>query len=428
MGRRSEEFYREACKYLPGGVNSPVRAFKAVGGTPFFVAKGKGSRLWDVDGKEYIDYVASWGPLILGHAHPEVVEFVSQVAARGTSFGAPTELEVELARRVVGAVPSIEMVRFVNSGTEATMSALRLARGYTGRDRIVKFEGCYHGHVDYLLAKAGSGVLTFSLPGTPGVPQDFTQHTLLATFNDLDSVERLFREVGEEIAAVIVEPIMGNAGVIPPKPGFLEGLRAITQEYGALLIFDEVITGFRVSYGGAQELYGVTPDLTCLGKVIGGGLPVGAYGGRREIMECVAPLGPVYQAGTLSGNPLAMAAGLKTLEVLARPGTYEQLEEGTASLESGIKEAMSRRGIPGVVNRVGSMMCLFFTKEEKVETYAQALTSDTHLYSKYFWTMLEGGVNLAPSQFETAFVSTAHSPEDIERTLEVGGKALSTLV
>lgn len=428
MGRRSEEFYREACKYLPGGVNSPVRAFKAVGGTPFFVAKGKGSRLWDVDGKEYIDYVASWGPLILGHAHPEVVEFVSQVAARGTSFGAPTELEVELARRVVEAVPSIEMVRFVNSGTEATMSALRLARGYTGRDKIVKFEGCYHGHVDYLLTKAGSGVLTFSLPGTPGVPQDFTQHTLLATFNDLDSVERLFREVGEEIAAVIVEPIMGNAGVIPPKPGFLEGLRAITQEYGALLIFDEVITGFRVSYGGAQELYGVTPDLTCLGKVIGGGLPVGAYGGRREIMECVAPLGPVYQAGTLSGNPLAMAAGLKTLEVLARPGTYGQLEEGTASLESGIKEAMSRRGIPGVVNRVGSMMCLFFTKEEKVETYAQALTSDTHLYSKYFWTMLEGGVNLAPSQFETAFVSTAHSPEDIERTLEVGGKALSTLV
>ncbi len=428
MGKRSEDLYREACKYLPGGVNSPVRAFKAVGGTPFFVARGQGSRLWDVDGKEYIDYVASWGPLILGHAPPEVVEFVSQVAAKGTSFGAPTELEVELAKRVVEAVPSMEMVRFVNSGTEATMSVLRLARGYTGRDKIVKFEGCYHGHVDYLLAKAGSGVLTFSLPGTPGVPRDFTQHTLLATFNDLESVKGLFGEVGEEIAAVIVEPIMGNAGVIPPSPGFLEGLRAITQEYGALLIFDEVITGFRVSYGGAQELYGVIPDLTCLGKVIGGGLPVGAYGGKREIMEHIAPLGPVYQAGTLSGNPLAMAAGLKTLEVLARPGTYEQLEERATALESGVKEALRRKGVSGVVNRVGSMMCLFFTEQEGVETYAQALTSDTRRYSEYFWAMLEGGVNLAPSQFEATFVSTAHSPEDIERTLEAGEKALGTLV
>ena len=425
MGKRSQELYGEACKYLPGGVNSPVRAFKAVGGTPFFVARGQGSRLWDVDGKEYIDYVASWGPLILGHAHPEVVEFVSQVAARGTSFGAPTELEVELAKKVVEAVPSIEMVRFVNSGTEATMSAMRLARGYTGRDKIVKFEGCYHGHVDYLLAKAGSGVLTFSLPGTPGVPQDFTRHTLLATFNDLDSVERLFNEVGEEIAAVIVEPIMGNAGVIPPVPGFLEGLREITREHGALLIFDEVITGFRVSYGGAQELYGVTPDLTCLGKVIGGGLPVGAYGGRREIMEHVAPLGPVYQAGTLSGNPLAMAAGLKTLEILGRPGTYEQLEERAASLEKGMREALDRKGLPGAINRVGSMMCLFFTEEEKVETYAQALTSDTQRYSRYFWAMQEGGVNLAPSQFEAAFVSTAHTEEDIARTLEVGERALA---
>ena len=424
MGARSQELYNEACKYLPGGVNSPVRAFKAVGGTPFFVARGQGSRLWDVDGKEYIDYVASWGPLILGHAHPEVVDFVSQVAAKGTSFGAPTELEVELAKRVVEAVPSIEMVRFVNSGTEATMSALRLARGYTGRDKIVKFEGCYHGHVDYLLAKAGSGVLTFSLPGTPGVPQDFTRHTLLATFNDLDSVKRLFEEVGEDIGAVIVEPIMGNAGVIPPLPGFLEGLREITSEYGALLIFDEVITGFRVSYGGAQELYGVTPDLTCLGKVIGGGLPVGAYGGKREIMEYVAPLGPVYQAGTLSGNPLAMAAGLKTLEILARPGVYDQLEERAASLEVGIREALARKGLPGVVNRVGSMMCLFFTPEERVETYSQALTSDTQRYSRYFWAMQDMGINLAPSQFEAAFVSTAHTQEDIARTLEAGEKAL----
>ena len=425
MGSRSQELYNMACKYLPGGVNSPVRAFKAVGGTPFFVARARGSRLWDVDGKEYIDYVASWGPLILGHAHPEVVDFLSQVAARGTSFGAPTELEVELAKRVVEAVPSMEMVRFVNSGTEATMSALRLARGYTGRDKIVKFQGCYHGHVDYLLAKAGSGVLTFSLPGTPGVPQDFTRHTLLAEFNNLDSVKQIFEEMGEEIAAVIVEPIMGNAGVIPPSPGFLEGLRKITSEYGALLIFDEVITGFRVSYGGAQELYDVIPDLTCLGKVIGGGLPVGAYGGKREIMEHVAPLGPVYQAGTLSGNPLAMAAGLKTLEILSRPGTYQELEEKASTLEKGIREALARKGIPGVINRVGSMMCLFFTQEEKVENYAQALTSDTQRYARYFWAMLEGGVNLAPSQFEAAFVSTAHTRDDIARTLERGEEALS---
>jgi len=425
MGLRSDELYREACKFLPGGVNSPVRAFKAVGGTPFFVAKGKGSRIWDVDGNEYIDYVASWGPLILGHAHPEVVDFVNQVAQRGTSFGAPTELEVELARKVVEAVPSIEMVRFVNSGTEATMSALRLARGYTGRDKIVKFEGCYHGHVDYLLAKAGSGVLTFSLPGTPGVPQDFTKHTLLAPFNDLDSVKTLFEQVGEEIAAVIVEPIMGNAGVIPPASGFLEGLRSITQQYGALLIFDEVITGFRVAYGGAQSLYGITPDLTCLGKVIGGGLPVGAYGGKREIMEHVAPTGPVYQAGTLSGNPLAMAAGLKTLEILSRPGTYEKLNEKAQILENGIKDALQRKGVPGAVNRVGSMMCLFFTTEEKVASYNQALTSDTQRYSRYFWAMLDGGVNLPPSQFEATFVSTAHTLKDIEQTLEAIEKAIA---
>lgn len=425
MGSKSDELYRKACRFMPGGVNSPVRAFKAVGGTPFFVARGKGSRIWDVDGKEYIDYVASWGPLILGHAHPEVVDFVNRVAQRGTSFGAPTELEVELAKRVVEAVPSIEMVRFVNSGTEATMSALRLARGYTGRDKIVKFEGCYHGHVDYLLVKAGSGVLTFSLPGTPGVPQDFTKHTLLATFNDLGSVERLFEQVGEEIAAVIVEPIMGNAGVIPPAPGFLDGLRRITRQYGALLIFDEVITGFRVAYGGAQSLYGITPDLTCLGKVIGGGLPVGAYGGKREIMEHIAPLGPVYQAGTLSGNPLAMAAGLKTLEILSRPGTYEELDKKAQILENGMRDALQKKGVPGVVNRVGSMMCLFFTTEERVANYTQALTSNTQHYSRYFWAMLDGGVNLAPSQFEATFVSTAHTSKDLDQTLEAVEKALS---
>jgi glutamate-1-semialdehyde 2,1-aminomutase len=425
---KSEDLYRIACECLPGGVNSPVRAFKAVGGTPPFIARGQGSRIWDVDGKEYIDYVASWGPLILGHAHPEVVDFVCRVAVDGTSFGAPTELEVELAKRIVEAVPSMEMVRFVNSGTEATMSALRLARGYTGRNKVLKFEGCYHGHVDYLLAKAGSGVLTFSIPGTPGVPEDFTRHTLLAVFNDLDSVKRAFEQVGEEMAAVIVEPVMGNAGVIPPVPGFLEGLRKITREYGVLLIFDEVITGFRVSYGGAQELYGVTPDLTCLGKVIGGGLPVGVYGGKREIMEHVAPLGPVYQAGTLSGNPLAMAAGLKTLDILSRPAIYELLEERANRLEQGMKDIVDRMGICAVVNRVGSMMCFFFTQGEMVEDYAQALTSDTELYSRYFWGMLKGGINLAPSQFEASFVSSAHSQEDISRTLEIAEGVLASLV
>jgi len=419
MGEKSDKLYKEACKYLPGGVNSPVRAFKAVGGDPFFVAKAKGSRIWDVDGNEYIDYVASWGPLILGHAYPEVVEFVARVAKKGTSFGAPTELEVEMAKRVVEAIPSVEMVRFVNSGTEATMSALRLARGYTQRRKIVKFEGCYHGHVDYLLARAGSGVLTFSLPGTPGVPEDFTQHTLLATFNDLDSVKRLFEKVGDDIAAVIVEPIMGNAGVIPPSDGFLQGLRDITRKYKALLIFDEVITGFRVSYKGAQGLYGVVPDLTCLGKIIGGGLPVGAYGGKKEIMEYVAPVGEVYQAGTLSGNPLAMAAGLKTLEILSKEGIYEELERKSKILEDGLRDAIESSGIPAVINRVGSMMCIFFTKEKEIRNYSQALSCDTEQYKRYFWAMLKKGVSFAPSQFEAVFVSLAHSEEDIHYTVEM---------
>ena len=423
---RSRSIYNEAVNYLPGGVNSPVRAFKSVGGTPVVIAKGKGPRIWDADGNSYIDYVASWGPLILGHAHPEVVEAVREAAEGGTSFGALTEREVVMAKQVVEAVPSIEMVRFVNSGTEATMSAIRLARGVTGRSKIVKFEGCYHGHVDYLLAKAGSGVLTFALPGTPGVPESFTSETLIAEFNNLSSVEELFEKNPNQIAAVILEPIMCNAGVILPEQGFLEGLREITSHHGALLIFDEVITGFRVAYGGAQELYGVTPDLTCLGKIIGGGLPVGAYGGKREIMEQVAPVGEVYQAGTLSGNPLAMAAGSKTLEILARPGTYQKLEELGAQAEKGMREVVSAMGIEAQINRVGSVMCLFFTNKQ-VKSYRDALTSNTDVYAAYFWKMLENGVALAPSQFEAAFVSCVHTQTELEETAKAMEAAFTAL-
>ncbi len=413
---RSAELYEKAKRFLPGGVNSPVRAFKSVGGDPFFVKEGRGSKIYDVDGNEYIDYVCSWGPLILGHAHPEVLSFVKEVAEKGTSFGIPCELEVSMAEAVVEAVPSIEKVRFVNSGTEATMSAIRLARGYTKRNKVVKFEGCYHGHVDYLLVKAGSGVLTFGIPGTPGVPEDFARHTLLARFNDLSSVESLFEKYGEDIACVILEPVMGNAGVIPPKEGFLQGLREITERYGALLIFDEVITGFRVSYGGAQKLYQVEPDLTCLGKIIGGGFPVGAYGGRAEIMDHVAPDGPVYQAGTLSGNPVAMAAGLKTLEILRRDNPYEELERKRKRLADEAKRLFEAKGIPVWINGVASMSCIFFT-EGPVETYDDAVKSDTKLYSKFFWALLENGVYFAPSQFEAAFVSVAHTDKDIDRTL-----------
>ncbi len=423
---RSERLYKEALRYLPGGVNSPVRAFGSVGGTPFFVERGQGCRIYDVDGREYIDYVCSWGPLILGHAHPEVLSFVKEVASRGTSFGIPCELEVEMAKMVVEAVPSVEKVRFVNSGTEATMSAIRLARGYTGRTKVVKFEGCYHGHVDYLLAKAGSGVLTYGIPGTPGVPEDFTKHTLLARFNDAESVKALFERFGEEIACVIVEPVMGNAGVIPPEEGFLEFLREITQRHGALLIFDEVITGFRVSYGGAQERFGVCPDITCLGKIIGGGFPVGAYGGKEEIMAHVAPEGPVYQAGTLSGNPVAMAAGLKTLEILKRENPYRLLEERARKLADGAYRLFCHRGIPVSINSIASMCCIFFT-EGPVRGYEDALKSNTELYSRFFWAMLEEGVYLAPSQFEAAFVSVAHTDADIDRTLEAIEAALKRI-
>jgi glutamate-1-semialdehyde 2,1-aminomutase len=422
----SRSLYSEAQRYMPGGVNSPVRAFRAVGGEPLFIARGKGPYIYDADGQRYIDYVLSWGPLILGHAHPQVVSALKDALERGISYGAPTALETELARRVVEAVPSIEMVRFVNSGTEATMSALRLARAYTGRSKILKFEGCYHGHADFLLVRAGSGVTTLGLPDSAGVPEGTARDTLVAPYNDLQAVDRLFSQNRAEIAAVIVEPVAGNMGVIPPEPGFLAGLRSVTRAEGALLIFDEVITGFRVAYGGAQALYGVRPDLACLGKVIGGGLPVGAYGGRREIMEMVAPLGPVYQAGTLSGNPLCMTAGIETLKVLAEAGAYERLEESSARLATGLSAAAEAAAVPVFQTRVGSMFCTFFSAERVVD-YASAKKSDTGRYALFFRAMLENGVYLAPSQFEAGFLSLAHSDEDIERTIQAAEAAFTRL-
>jgi glutamate-1-semialdehyde 2,1-aminomutase len=426
MTNRSHSLYAEAQRYMPGGVNSPVRAFSAVGGEPLFIAKGEGPYIYDVDGRRYIDYVLSWGPLILGHADPLVVSALKEAVERGISYGAPTALETDLAKRVVEAVPSIEMVRFVNSGTEATMSALRLARAYTGRSKIIKFEGCYHGHADFLLVRAGSGVTTLGLPDSAGVPEGIAQDTLVAPYNDLPAVDRLLSENRGQIAAVIVEPVAGNMGVIPPQPGFLAGLRAVTKAEGALLVFDEVITGFRVTYGGAQALYGVTPDLTCLGKVIGGGLPVGAYGGRREIMAMVAPLGPVYQAGTLSGNPLAMTAGIETLKVLTQPGAYERLEENSALLADGLRAAAEAARVPVFQTRVGSMFCTFFSGERVVD-YASAKRSDTTRYARFFRAMLDGGVYLAPSQFEAGFLSLAHSDEHIERTVQAAEGAFAEM-
>lgn len=423
---KSRELYEEAKKYIPGGVNSPVRAFKSVGGTPIFISKAKGSKIYDADGNEYIDYVGSWGPMILGHAHPAVVRAIREAAEKGTSYGAPTELEIKMARLVVEAVPSIEKVRFVSSGTEAVMSAIRLARGYTGREKIIKFEGCYHGHSDSLLAKAGSGVMTLGIPGTPGVTEGTAKDTIVLPYNNLEAVKEAFEREGENIACVIVEPIAGNMGVVLPRPGFLEGLREITKKYGALLIFDEVITGFRVSYGGAQEFYGVIPDLTTLGKIIGGGLPVGAFGGRAEIMDYIAPDGPVYQAGTLSGNPLAMAAGIAVLETLKEKAVYETLEQLSSQLADGLKEAFSEAGIPAYFTRVGSMMCAFFTESE-VYDYATASTSDTEMYARYFWGMIEEGCYFAPSQFEAAFVSTAHTELDIEKTVEAARRVLKKI-
>ena len=412
----SERLYREAEEIIPGGVNSPVRSCRAVGTHPLFIASGRGSKIYDVDGNSYIDYVGSWGPLILGHAHPEVVEAVKAAAEKGTSFGIPTTLEVELAQMITKLVPSMEMVGMVNSGTEATMSAIRVARGYTGRSKIIKFDGCYHGHADTLLVKAGSGAATLGIPGSAGVPPDFVQYTLSLRFNDLEQIATVMQEQGQDVAAIILEPIAGNMGVVPPKPGFLEGLRHWCDETGALLIFDEVMTGFRVALGGVQELYDVQPDLTCLGKVIGGGLPVGAYGGRREIMSHVAPLGEVYQAGTLSGNPLAVTAGLTTLKLLSKPGVYDQLEERSSHLFNEMARLAVKHNVVSTMNRIGSMGCLFFTDQTVVD-FDSAQTADTEKFAHMFCAMLGRGVYLAPSQFEAAFVSLAHDQEDIDKTL-----------
>ena len=416
--QKSKLAFKKACEIIPGGVNSPVRAFKSVGGDPILIAKGKGSKITDIDGNEYIDFISSWGPLILGHAYPPIVEAIQKTAELGTSYGAPTLLETEMAEMIVSMVPSIEMVRMVNSGTEATMSAIRLARGVTGRSKILKFAGCYHGHGDSFLIKAGSGAISLALPDSPGVPVSVANDTLTANYNDLASVEKIFSEFGNQIAAIIVEPVAANMGVVLPQKGFLEGLRKITQDSGALLIFDEVITGFRLSPGGAQQYYNVMPDLTTLGKIIGGGLPVGAYGGKKDIMEQLAPAGPIYQAGTLSGNPLAMAAGLAMLKTLKNnPSIYTELERKAAKLEAGLKENLIKSNTKGVINRVGSLLTLFFTKNEKVESFEEVMTSDKDQYGKYFRLALEAGIYLAPSQFEAAFISNAHSDEDIERTI-----------
>ncbi len=422
----SRRLFHEAQHYLPGGVDSPVRAFKAVGGTPPFMLRGQGSRIYDEDGNEFIDYLSSWGPLILGHSHPRVVEALKGAVERSTSFGAPTKLETTLAKMISAAMPSMEMIRFVNSGTEATMTALRLARAFTGRDKIIKFAGGYHGHADGLLAKSGSGLATLGIPDSPGVPLSYAQNTLIAPYNDAGAVEQLFQHYPRQIAAIIVEPVAANMGVVPPQPGFLAGLRRMTEESGALLIFDEVITGFRLAYGGAQALYGLNPDLTCLGKIIGGGLPVGAYGGRGEIMEMMAPLGPVYQAGTLSGNPLVMTAGIEVLKVLSQPGVYQQLEERASTLEAGITKAVSGAGLSLYTSRIASLLTLFFTTGPVVD-YESAKQADTASFAVFFQHLLAEGIYWPPSQFEAAFVSLAHSDEDIRLTVRQIGKALSSL-
>jgi len=423
---RSVQFFKDAQKFIPGGVNSPVRAFKSVGADPLFIERAAGPRIYDVDGNEFIDYVGSWGPMILGHCHPTVVAAIKAAVDNGASFGAPTELEITLAEMVVKAVPSIEMVRMVSSGTEATMSAIRLARGFTGRDKILKFSGCYHGHADALLVKAGSGAATFGVPDSPGVPQDFARLTLTATYNSLASVKTLVAENKGAIACIIVEPVAGNMGTVPPREGFLEGLRAICSEEGIILIFDEVMSGFRVAYGGAQELYGVTPDMTTLGKIIGGGLPVGAFGGKKEIMQILSPAGGVYQAGTLSGNPLAMTAGIETLKLLQAEGFYKKLDEKSAYLAAGIAQAARDAGYPIYSTRVGSMVCTFFTKGE-VHDWETAAACDTKAFAKYFLAMLEAGVYLAPSQFETGFVSAAHTDSDLDRTIAAARAAFKAL-
>ncbi len=423
---RSSALFQQAKIFIPGGVNSPVRAFKSVGADPLFVRKAAGCRIIDEDGNSFVDYVGSWGPMIVGHCHPQVVEAVKRAMENGASFGAPTELEIILASMVIDAVPSIEMVRMVSSGTEATMSAIRLARGYTGRDKILKFSGCYHGHADALLVKAGSGAATFGVPDSPGVPADFAKHTLTAEYNSLESVNTLVAESKGAIACIIVEPVAGNMGTVPPREGFLEGLRNICTKEGIVLIFDEVMSGFRVAYGGAQELYGVTPDMTTLGKIIGGGLPVGAFGGKREIMEKLSPSGGVYQAGTLSGNPLAMTAGIETLKLLKQPGFYAQLEEKSRQVAEGIAQAARTAGYPIYSTRVGSMFCAFFTKGE-VHDWPTAAACDTKAFARYFLAMLNEGVYLAPSQFETAFVSAAHTDADIEKTIAAAARCFKLI-
>ena len=420
---KSARLNLDARRYIPGGVNSPARAWGAVGGEPLFIMRGAGPHVWDADGNRYVDYLGSWGPLILGHAHRGVLADIVEAAGNGTSFGAPTEYENALARRVVEAFPSMDMVRFVSSGTEAAMSALRLARAYTGRDKIIKFQGGYHGHADALLVAAGSGAMAHGVPDSAGVTASFAQDTLIAEYNDLASVEEHVRAYAGQIACVIVEPVAGNMGVVPPAPGFLQGLRRLTEESESLLVFDEVITGFRVAYGGAQHMYGVSPDLTCLGKIIGGGMPVGAYGARREIMETVSPLGPMYQAGTLSGNPVAMAAGIATLDELKRPGRYEELESKAQRLEEGFRRAFAQAETPLQINRVGSMMTLFFS-ESRVTGWSSVSESDGDGFARFFHRMLEEGVYLPPSPFEAMFVSTAHGETDIDATIEAAAQAL----
>lgn len=422
----SKKLYRKAVQSIPGGVNSPVRACRSVGIDPTFIERAEGCWIVDADGNRYLDYVGSWGPMILGHRHPAVIEAVSAALEKGTSFGAPTDLEITLAEMVIDAVPSIDVIRMVNSGTEATMSAIRLARGFTGRDTIIKFDGCYHGHADTLLVAAGSGVATLNIPGSPGVPEAFVKHTLSLPYNDIECVKRVMAEKGDSIACIILEPVAGNMGLVPPVSGFLETLRELTEKHGALLIFDEVMTGFRVAYGGAQAHYGITPDLTTLAKVIGGGLPVGAYGGRRDIMERIAPQGDVYQAGTLSGNPLAMAAGIATLKELNQPGFYDRLDAQSEMLIGGLKARAAEAGIPVAVDRVGSMMGMFFT-DQKVRNFDDAKTSDLDRFTCYYQGMLDRGVYLAPSQFEAFFMSAAHGEDDIKRTIEAAGEVFAGL-
>jgi glutamate-1-semialdehyde 2,1-aminomutase len=424
---RSHDLFAQAQRHIPGGVNSPVRAFRGVGGDPVFIDSAAGAYLFDADGKRYIDYVGSWGPMILGHAHPEVIAAVGEAIHKGLSFGAPTELENLMADKVCDLVPSIDLVRMVSSGTEATMSAIRLARGFTGRDKIVKFEGCYHGHSDSLLVKAGSGMLTLGEPSSPGVPASLAQHTLTLNYNDSEQVRQTFAQIGDQIACIIVEPVAGNMNCIPPVAGFLETLREVCDQHGTLLIFDEVMTGFRVSLSGAQGLYGVRPDLTTLGKVIGGGMPVGAFGGRREIMEKIAPLGPVYQAGTLSGNPVAMTAGLKTLELISAPGFFENLASKVTRLVQGIQHQAKQAGVPMTENHAGGMFGLFFTDAEQVNDFAGATASDQTRFKQFFHGMLQRGIYLAPSAYEAGFVSAAHSEADIQTTLEASGEVLNGL-